>query len=67
MVRINSDRLRGFYDEQTDGWTDICDSRVAFATENVITNEMNNEIVTHLYYIICNDDYKMCVTVSSQQ
>ena len=67
MVRINSDRLRGFYDEQTDRWTDICDSRVAFATENLITNEMNNEIVTHLYYIICNDDYKMCVTVSSQQ
>ena len=35
--------------------------------KNVIINEMNNEIVTHLYYIISNDDYEMCVSVSSQQ
>ena len=36
--RNNSERLRGFCnlqtDGQTDGRTDICDSRVAFATEN---------------------------------
>ena len=25
--------LRGFADWWTDGWTDICDCRVAFATE----------------------------------
>ena len=32
--RLESDRLRGFCDRQKDGQTDICDSRVAFATEN---------------------------------
>ena len=36
--RSNSERLRGFCDRQTDGQTDpqtdICNSRVAFATEN---------------------------------
>ena len=33
--RLDSERLRGFVtDRQTDGHTDICDSRVAFATEN---------------------------------
>ena len=26
--------LRGFADERTNKWTDICDCRVAFATEN---------------------------------
>ena len=33
--RHNSERLRGFCDRQTDRQTDICDSRVAFATEKV--------------------------------
>ena len=37
--RLDSERLRGFFDRrtdvQTDGQTDICDSRVAFATENI--------------------------------
>ena len=28
--------LRGFADRQTDGQTDICDCRVAFATENTL-------------------------------
>ena len=36
--RLDSERLRGFCDRrtdvQTDGQTDICDSRVAFVTEN---------------------------------
>ena len=31
--RSNSERLRGFRDRCTDIWTDICDSKVAFATE----------------------------------
>ena len=35
--RSNSERLRGFGDRQTDGRPDNCDSRVAFATENVMT------------------------------
>ena len=38
--RSYSERLRGFCDRLTDGLTDrqtdICDSRVAFATENMI-------------------------------
>ena len=37
--RSNSERLRGFCDRrtdrQTDGQTDICDSTVAFAIENL--------------------------------
>ena len=33
--RSNSERLRGFDNIQTDRRTDICDSRVAFATENI--------------------------------
>ena len=33
--RLDSERLRGFRDGLTDGQTDICDSRVAFATENI--------------------------------
>ena len=33
--RSNSERLRGFDVRQTNGLTDICDSRVAFATENI--------------------------------
>ena len=36
--RLDSERLRGFdfrwTDRQTDRQTDICDCRVAFATEN---------------------------------
>ena len=32
--RSNSERLRGFFVRQTEGRMDICDSRVAFATEN---------------------------------
>jgi len=32
--RSNSDRLRGFCNGQTDSQTNICHSRVAFATEN---------------------------------
>ena len=35
--------LRGFDDEQTDGWTDnICECRVAFATENIDTLHKHN-------------------------
>ena len=30
--------LRGFADGRTDERTDICDCRVAFATENALTN-----------------------------
>ena len=33
--RLDSDRLKGFCDRQTNGWTVICDSRVAFATEKI--------------------------------
>ena len=28
--------LRGFDDKQTDHWTDICECRVAFATEKKV-------------------------------
>ena len=31
--RLDSERLRGFDFRRTDGQTDICDCRVAFATE----------------------------------
>ena len=31
--RSNSERLMGFSDRQMDGHMDICNSRVAFATE----------------------------------
>ena len=31
--RSNYERLSGFYDRQMDGHMDICNSRVAFATE----------------------------------
>ena len=34
--RHDSERLRGFCDRQTDGQMDICDSRVAFATEKCV-------------------------------
>ena len=34
--RSDSERLRGFCDGLMDRQTDICDSRVAFATENNI-------------------------------
>ena len=34
--RSYSERQRGFCDRQTDGQTDICNCRVAFATENSI-------------------------------
>jgi len=34
--RSDSERLRGFCDRQTDRRMDICDSRVAVATENSI-------------------------------
>ena len=30
------DRLNGRQEQQTDGWMDICDFRVTFATENYI-------------------------------
>ena len=30
----DSERLRGFGNRWTDRWTDICDCRVAFTTEN---------------------------------
>ena len=44
--RLDSERLRGFdfrrtdrqTGRQTDRWTDICDCRVAFATENTNAN-----------------------------
>ena len=32
--RLDSERLRGFDFRKTDRQTDICDCRVAFATEN---------------------------------
>ena len=32
--RLDSEMLRGFCDRRTDRQTDLCDSRVAFATEN---------------------------------
>ena len=31
----DSERVRGFSDEKTDRHTEICDSIVAFATENI--------------------------------
>ena len=34
--RFNSERLRGFCDRQMDRLTDICNSRVDFATENAV-------------------------------
>ena len=34
--RDDSERLRSFCDRLTDGRTDICDCRVAFATENFL-------------------------------
>ena len=43
----NSERLRGFCEEQTDrqtdGWTDICYSSVALATENQYFQILNIE------------------------
>ena len=36
--RSNSEWLRGFGDRQTNRLMDICDSRVAFATENFSAN-----------------------------
>ena len=45
--RSNSERLRGFCEEQTDrqtdGWTDICYSSVALATENQYFQILNIE------------------------
>ena len=45
VVRSDSDRLRGFCDRLTDRQTDICNSRVAFATEN-------NAFVIAVYLIL---------------
>ena len=42
--RSNSERLRGFGNGLTDRWTDICDCRVAFATENSKPDKSNIEI-----------------------
>ena len=45
--RLDFERLRGFdfrlTDRQTDGQTDICDSRVAFATEKFTFTTENVE------------------------
>ena len=35
--RLDFERLRGFCDRRTDRRTDICDSRVAFATEKLMS------------------------------
>ena len=43
--RSDSERLRGFCDRQTDRQTDICDSRVAFATEN----SPNSRLLSHSF------------------
>ena len=44
---LDSERLRGFCDRrtdvQTDGQMDICDSRVAFATENLVLVSFGEE------------------------
>ena len=45
--RSNSERLRGFCDRWTDGQTDICDSRLAFATENCV--EFDDNLTGQLY------------------
>ena len=39
MMNVERWRIQvegGFEDGQMDGWTDICDCRVAFATEKII-------------------------------
>ena len=43
--------LRGFASERTDGLTDICECRVAFATENVKTHNFvfQNQISIFFY------------------
>ena len=35
--------LRGFADRQTEKWTDICDCRVALATEKLRIQRKTNE------------------------
>ena len=55
-MMADSERLRGFDDSQTDRQTDICDSRVAFATEkeqiNLISacGEMCTKMRMHYTY-----------------
>ena len=39
--RLDSERLRGFDFRRTDRRTDICDCRVAFATENMVAKLEN--------------------------
>ena len=48
--RSNSERLKGFCNGQTDRWTEICNSRVAFAAENCRIRKY----VLHLH--ICNSN-----------
>ena len=48
--RSNSERLRGFCDGWTDRQTDICNSRVAFATEKETLFSTLNNIYLHLIY-----------------
>ena len=46
--RLDSERLRGFCDGLMDVQTDICDSRVAFATEYQVCNYSK-----HIKYYVC--------------
>ena len=41
--RLDSERLRGFDFRLTDRQTDICDCRVAFATEKLMKIKKTNE------------------------
>ena len=47
----DSERQIGFYDGQSDRLMDICDSRVAFMTENGLKHKSSLRLLADIYHI----------------
>ena len=47
----DSERQIGFYDGQSDRLMDICDSRVAFVTENGLKHKSSLRLLADIYHI----------------